>query len=438
MQEQTSPTASRPALDGHRVLLITDRPFLHPVDGSTHTYLMWLQVLVALGCRVSVLSFDRRSSRWSPEDRAELDAVAASSLILDARAGRAGALLDEAASTAWRLLAGRRYLPAGVEAVLRRHSRDRVAAFLRDGQFQAVVLNKLHTVALIGRTVLRSAPARRIIDMHDNYPMRETLNGRILFDLARTDRRAFRMMAKPKELLGLAGWAGQARKLAEEVALLAEQDHVVFNAREEAAIYVGAGLPASKAAVLPLPRPEERHAEPHAGDRPFQVGLIASSALSNIEGFRFLLREIMPRLRARGVRLLVAGTIGRYAKPLLTPGDEALGWIDDVSTFYDQIEVAVVPLLTGTGVSVKTMEAASHAAAIVTTTVGLRGLDLEPGKDLLVADDPDAFAASVLRVLDEPALRADLRRNALSGLTRHHAREVFMDGVARLLAPKVT
>ena len=430
------PAVDTPALGGQRVLLVTDRPFVEPVDGSSHTYLMWLQVLNDLGCRVSVLSFDRRSIRWSKQDRAALATMTVGSLILEARGGRASVLLAATASPGWRSLAGRRHLPERVEMLLRRGQRERLAAFIQEGAFASIVLNKLHTTALVGRRVFRSVAARKIIDMHDNYPMRETLNRKVLLHLLRTDRRAFRMALKAKELVEIASWAGQRRKLAEEVRLLADFDHVVFNAREEAEIYVGAGLERSKVALLPLPRPGKSApaTEPAPSGRPYQVGLIASASLSNIEALHFLMQRIMPRLRARGVRLLVAGTIGRYAKLVMTPEDGAvLGWIEEVSTFYEQVEVVLVPLLTGTGVSVKTMEAAAHGAAIVTTKVGLRGLDLRPGVDLLVSDDADEFAASVLRVLDDAHLQADLRRNALDGLNRLHSREAFEQGVARLL-----
>lgn len=434
-----APTLGPPALDGHRVLLVTDRPFMEPVDGSSHNYLMWLHVLNDLGCQVSVLSFDRRSMRWSQQDREALATMTAGSLILVARGRPASALLDFAASTAWRSLAGRRYLPEAVETLLRRGQRDRLAAFMHEGAFASIVLNKLHTTALVGRQLFRSVVARKIVDMHDNYPMREALNRKVLLHLLRTDKRAFRMALNAKDLLELASWAGQRRKLAEEVRLLADFDHVAFNAREEAETYVGAGLERSRVALLPSPpRPGASvpATAPAPVERPYQVGLIASAALSNVEALHFLLQRIMPRLRARGVRLLVAGTIGRYAKPLMTPEDGAvLGWIKDVSTFYEQVEVVLVPLLTGTGVSVKTMEAAAHGAAIVTTNVGLRGLNLQPGVDLLVADDADEFAASVLRLLDDAPLQAELRRNALDGLNRHHSRNAFEQGVARLLAP---
>jgi glycosyltransferase involved in cell wall biosynthesis len=417
------------------VLLVTDRPFLEPIDGSTHTYLMWLRVLTDLGCQVSVLSFDRESLQWSPKDLGRLPSLTASSLILKAHGNRLGTMVDTVLSTVWRSLAGRRYLPAPLETVLRRGQRDRLVAFLQEGQFDSIMLNKLHTTALIGRNLFRSLPARKVIDIHDNYPVREALNRQILLDLARSDWPAFRAAIKPRDLLEMASWAKRHRLLAEEVRRLSDFDHVVFNAREEAELYVRTGLPRAKVAVLPLPRPQDQ-ADIKAADhpRPYQIGLIASAALSNIEGLHFLANRIMPTLRQHGIRLLVAGTIGRYAKPLVPPeSGTVLGWIDDVATFYDQVEVILVPLLTGTGVSVKAMEAAAHGAAIVTTTIGMRGLDLQPGQDLLVADDPEAFIAAVLRVLDDSALKLQLRRNAQLALRRHHSRDAFARGVAALL-----
>ncbi len=432
---QSVPVSDRP-LTGYRVLVVTDRPFMSPVDGSAHTYLMWLQILRELGCTVSVLSFDRETTRWSADDRSRLATLTASSLIVRANGSRLGTLTGAAIAAAWRTLAGRRYLPAWVETALQRAQRDKLAAFLKDGAFQAVVLNKLHTTQLIGRDVLRSIGGRKIIDIHDNYPMRETLNRRVMLGLARHDWRSLRTILRPRDVLELANWAGVDRKLAEEADRLADFDHVVFNAQEEAEVYIRAGVPRSKVAILPLPRPQDQ-TRPNAvssAARPFAIGLIGADSVYNIEGLYFLLQDVMPALRDRGARLLVAGTIGRFAKPLLTAETGvALGWVESVSEFYDQVEVVVVPLMTGTGVSVKAFEAAAHGAAIVTTTIGMRGLHLQPGTDLLVADNGNAFAACILRLLDDPAFRAELRRNALIGLRRHHSRERFLRGVQDLL-----
>ena len=424
------------------VLLVTDRPFIRPVDGSSHTYLMWLHALRELGCTVSVLSFSRFSQPWTDTDAQALRAATHSTLLLPAFGSRTAAAGAALLGLAWRGLAGRRFLPVAAERALHRRAHRRIAAFLAENRFDAVVVNKLHTASLFGRDLLRALPAAKLIDMHDNYPAREHHARRVSLSFLRGPGRKHRRFrgTAARELIATPGWAGPERLLREEARLLGDFDHVVFNAREEADAYQAAGVPAPRISVLPLPRPPRRGTEPApapAETRPFALGLVASLSLFNMEGVAWLAQEVLPRLRSRGVRLLVAGTVGPFARSVLPPDSaEVLGWVDDVAAVYAQVEVVVVPLLTGTGVSVKTMEAADHGAAIVSTTVGVRGVALQPGRDVLVADGGAAFARAVEAVLDDPALRASLRRNARAALHEHHSRDAFAAGVAALLRPE--
>ena len=416
------------------VLLVTDRPFMRPVDGSSHTYLMWLHVLRELGHAVSVLSFSRFSQPWTDTDAGALRAVTRSVLLLPAHPSRAVAAGVAALTVAWRGVAGRRFLPVAAERIVRRQARMEVAAFLDEGAFDAVIVNKLHTTSLVGRDLLRDLPARKLIDMHDNYPANEQNTRRVLLELARSNRQFLRPVAQ--SFLRTAGWAGEARLLREEARLLGSFDHVVFNAREEADAYAKAGVPRMHISVLPLPRPPSREMPGAGSRRPFDLGLVASASVFNIQGLAWLAREVLPRLRSRAVRLLVAGNVGRFARNVLPAGDaEVLGWVDDIGAVYAQVEVVVVPLLTGTGVSVKTMEAADHGAAIVSTTIGARGVTLVPGRDFVVADGDADFARAVGMLLDDKVLRASLRSNARRALHELHSRDVFAAGVEALLRP---
>ena len=61
-------------------------------------------------------------------------------------------------------------------------------------------------------------------------------------------------------------------------------------------------------------------------------------------------------------------------------GIVSLGKVRDVGDFYDAIAIAVVPLLSGTGVSLKTLEAVEHGVPVISTPVGVRGIaDLGAG-----------------------------------------------------------
>jgi glycosyltransferase involved in cell wall biosynthesis len=65
-------------------------------------------------------------------------------------------------------------------------------------------------------------------------------------------------------------------------------------------------------------------------------------------------------------------------------------------------------MVSGSGVKNKLLEAMSIGRPIVTTSLGVESLDLVPGRDLLVADDPAAYAEALDRLLGDPELQARL------------------------------
>ena len=80
----------------------------------------------------------------------------------------------------------------------------------------------------------------------------------------------------------------------------------------------------------------------------------------------------------------------------------AHGRVAQLDPFYREASVVVCPLLRGSGTSIKVVEALAHGRAVVTTTVGARGLGLVPGEHAVVCDDPREFADHVGRLLAHP------------------------------------
>jgi glycosyltransferase involved in cell wall biosynthesis len=94
------------------------------------------------------------------------------------------------------------------------------------------------------------------------------------------------------------------------------------------------------------------------------------------------------------------------------------GRLNDLKPEYAAAEVVVVPLLQGTGVKIKLVEACSFGKACVTTSVGLQGLPfLRDG--VLEANEPASFAKAVIRVLDDPSLREELQQRIATRVTQH-------------------
>ena len=74
----------------------------------------------------------------------------------------------------------------------------------------------------------------------------------------------------------------------------------------------------------------------------------------------------------------------------------------------------VVPLRLGGGTRLKIVEAMAMGKAIVSTSLGAEGIEAVPGRDLLIEDQPDAFADAVNRLLGDPALAARIGQSARS------------------------
>ena len=84
------------------------------------------------------------------------------------------------------------------------------------------------------------------------------------------------------------------------------------------------------------------------------------------------------------------------------------GTVDDVRPFVREAAVYVVPLRAGGGTRLKIFEALALEKAVVSTTVGAEGLALVPGREAIVADDPDEFARAVVSLLRDPRRREAL------------------------------
>jgi glycosyltransferase involved in cell wall biosynthesis len=87
------------------------------------------------------------------------------------------------------------------------------------------------------------------------------------------------------------------------------------------------------------------------------------------------------------------------------PGVSVVGWVPAMTDELARADLVVVPLRYGSGTRLKILEAAAHRIPVVSTTLGAEGLHFENGRHLLLADDPEAFAAACIRLLTEPALR---------------------------------
>jgi len=138
--------------------------------------------------------------------------------------------------------------------------------------------------------------------------------------------------------------------------------------------------------------------------------------LPNEDAMLFFCRDILPLVRAEEpeVRLVVVGRSPTPAVQSLARehGIEVTGRVDDVRPYMRDAAVYIVPLRVGGGTRLKIFEAMAMGKAVVSTTVGAEGLPVTHGEHLLLADEPRAFARSVVRLLRDRERRRQLEQAA--------------------------
>jgi glycosyltransferase involved in cell wall biosynthesis len=143
----------------------------------------------------------------------------------------------------------------------------------------------------------------------------------------------------------------------------------------------------------------------------------------NRDAIAFFAADILPRIRARMPDAWLAVTGKTDGVPLdtlaVTPGVAFTGWLPDIRAYVAASRVCVVPLRQGGGTRLKILEAMALGTPVVATTKGAEGLDLTNGEDILIADDPAAFADATVRLLTDDALHARIAARARATAARY-------------------
>lgn len=124
----------------------------------------------------------------------------------------------------------------------------------------------------------------------------------------------------------------------------------------------------------------------------------------NVDAAVYFVREVLPRIvavRPRMVFYIVGGDPSEEVRQLAGPNVVVTGTVPDVRPFVQKAAVFVVPLRMGSGTRLKVLEGLSMRKAMVSTSLGCEGIDVEHGRHLLIADDPESFASAVLGLLND-------------------------------------
>lgn len=126
---------------------------------------------------------------------------------------------------------------------------------------------------------------------------------------------------------------------------------------------------------------------------------------------RWILEKVMPRLLQRIPDLhfyIVGNNSDKGFGHLNGPNITATGRLDSVLPYLCHADVALVPLHFESGTRFKILEAGACGVPLVSTTLGAEGIPVVNGRDILIADQPEAFAGAILKLLEDKPLASRL------------------------------
>lgn len=134
----------------------------------------------------------------------------------------------------------------------------------------------------------------------------------------------------------------------------------------------------------------------------------------NADGIRWFVREVFPLVCER-ISQVSLTIVGKNPPPdfleleASQPGRiRVTGYVSELTPYFQQAALMVVPVRAGSGMRVRILEAFARGMPMVTTTIGLEGIDATPGEEILVADTAEDFARAVVSLLNDARLQHSL------------------------------
>ena len=147
--------------------------------------------------------------------------------------------------------------------------------------------------------------------------------------------------------------------------------------------------------------------------------------LPNVEAAQFLAQKIWPLIKKKipKARLWIVGNAPTKEIYALAKNDDQIkvtGGIPDIRDAYNKAHVLCAPVFSGKGTRYKILEAMATATAIVATKTAVEGLNIEDGKEALIANSARELAAGVIKVLNDKKLQQSLGKNGFDFVSKHY------------------
>ena len=126
----------------------------------------------------------------------------------------------------------------------------------------------------------------------------------------------------------------------------------------------------------------------------------AMSRAENYLSALWFIEHVMPELQAMNVRFLIVGSNPpEILKEKESENVKILGFVEDVSEYFEHCICMVAPLRFGAGIKIKVLEAMSAGIPVLTNDIGIEGIEAADGKEYLYCSDAEEYVNTIKKLL---------------------------------------
>lgn len=227
-----------------------------------------------------------------------------------------------------------------------------------------------------------------------------------------------------------------------ETALIASFDRAIAIAEEDRReLLFSEEFPPEKIVTLPAFFSADRR--PGVSSERRTILFVGGTAHANVEGILWYLRNVHRQIveKVADCELLLVGAVADSAAVKAEVGRQRLrsvqlvGHVPDLANWYGRAAVVIAPILSGTGMKIKTAEALWAGKAIVGTRAAFRGIKARHEKDALIVSEPAEFAEAVISLLTDADLRKKMEDGAQLLYAEQHSFSAAKCVIGALLEP---
>jgi glycosyltransferase involved in cell wall biosynthesis len=163
----------------------------------------------------------------------------------------------------------------------------------------------------------------------------------------------------------------------------------------------------------------------------------------NVDALLYFFKEIYPQVN-QDIEDISLTVIGEFTENSIFDSNNSVhltGYVDDIRPYLNDCALLIVPLRIGGGTRLKILEAMSLGIPVISTSIGCEGIDVEKGKDIVIADSAHEFARGIKIVLGDESLQYSLSKNGRCLIKQKYGWEKIVSRLEKIyqdeLTPKV-